>query len=186
MSVGEITPPSLPPPPAPPPPPPPPPSTTGLVLSLGFDEASGTTAIDSSPSGRSGTITGAVHVPCKVGSALSFNGTSDWVTVLDGAAGTPLDLTTGMTIEAWVNPSTVNGWNTVVLKERGTNALSYGLYANDGWPQVGGFQAPVGYVRAGGFDQAVCRAPAVPAGRWLRVPPDHDGVSQPRCLHSLA
>src|SRR6185295_20132663 len=132
-----VTPPPPPPPPPPPtpPPPPPPPSTTGLVLSLTFDEASGTTAIDSSASGLNGTITGAVHVPGRVGNALSFNGTSDWVTVVDN---TPIDLTTGMTLEAWVNPASLSGWNTVMLKERGVNGLSYGIYANDGAPQPGG------------------------------------------------
>jgi beta-lactam-binding protein with PASTA domain len=164
--------------PPPPPPPPPPPSSDGLVLSLGFDEASGTTAIDSSTSARNGTITGAVRVPGRVGSALSFNGTSDWVTVVDGAAGTPLDLTTGMTIEAWVNPTALSGWNTVVMKERGTNALSYALYANDGAPQPGGVAAPAGYVRASGFDQAVQGTSALPLNTWTHVATTYDGTTE--------
>jgi beta-lactam-binding protein with PASTA domain len=164
--------------PPPPPPPPPPPSSDGLVLSLGFDEASGTTAIDSSTSARNGTITGAVRVPGRVGSALSFNGTSDWVTVVDGAAGTPLDLTTGMTIEAWVNPTALSGWNTIVMKERGTNALSYALYANDGAPQPGGVAAPAGYVRASGFDQAVQGTSALPLNTWTHVATTYDGTTE--------
>src|SRR2546425_2992902 len=86
---------------------------SGLALALGFDEASGTTATDSSSSARNGTITGAVRVPGKIGSALSFDGVDDWVTVIDGVTGSPLDLTTGMTIEAWVNPTAMSGWETI-------------------------------------------------------------------------
>ena len=41
----------------------------------------------------------------KYGKALQFNGTSALVTIPDAAS---LHLTTGMTLEAWVNPSTVN------------------------------------------------------------------------------
>jgi hypothetical protein len=148
------------------------------VLSLGFNEASGTTAIDSSTSARNGTITGAVRVPGKVGSALSFNGVNDWVTVIDGAAGTPLDLTTGMSIEAWVNPTALGGWNTVVLKERGVNALSYGLYANDGAPQPGGVAAPAGYVRATGLDNVIQGSSALPLGTWTHVATTYDGTTQ--------
>jgi hypothetical protein len=165
---------------APPPPPPPPPPTPapGLVLSLGFDEAGGATAIDSSPSGRNGTITGAVRVPGKVGSALSFNGISDWVTVIDGAAGTPLNLTTAMTLEAWVKPTTIDGWETVIMKERGVNALSYALYAHDGAPLAGGFNAPAGYVRIGTMDRAVRGVSRISTTDWTHLATTYDGITQ--------
>jgi hypothetical protein len=42
-----------------------------------------------------------------------------------------LDLTTGMTLEAWVNPTAVGSlWRTVVLKER-SGDLIYSLYAGN-------------------------------------------------------
>ena len=50
----------------------------------------------------------------KYGSALTFDGVNDWVTVADAA---DLDLTTGMTLEAWVRPSSLGSWRTVVLKQ---------------------------------------------------------------------
>jgi hypothetical protein len=164
--------------PTPPPPPPPTPTPTdGLVLSLHFDEASGNTAIDSSTSGRNGTITGAVRVPGKVGRALSFNGAGDMVTVVDGATGTPLDLSAAMTIEAWVNPAALGGWNTVLLKDRGTNALSYALYANDGAPEPGGVAAPAGYVRAQGLDQTIQGVGALALTTWTHVATTYDGAT---------
>ncbi|HEY3159968.1 MAG TPA: LamG domain-containing protein, partial [Vicinamibacterales bacterium] len=163
---------------APPPPPPPPAPAGGLVLSFSFDEADGQPAMDASTSGRNGVITGAVRVPGKVGRALQFDGVDDWVTVIDGAAGTPLDLTTGMTIEAWVNPTAMSGWETVALKERGLNALSYALYANDGAPLAEGVAAPAGYVRAGGLDQGIRGPGALAPGTWTHLATTYDGVTQ--------
>ena len=55
------------------------PQPAGLVLALAFDEASGTTAIDSSASKMNGTIKQAVRVAGKIGRALQFDGVDDWV-----------------------------------------------------------------------------------------------------------
>ena len=147
------------------------------MLSLSFDEASGN-AIDTSTSARNGVITGALRVPGKVGNALSFDGVDDWVTVTDGAAGTPLDLTNGMTIEAWVKPSAMSGWETVVLKEAGANLMSYGLYANDGAPLGGGFAGPAGYVRIGATDHGVQGTGPLSTTEWTHLAATYDGVTQ--------
>jgi hypothetical protein len=163
---------------APPPPPPPPPPTGGLVLSFSFDEADGQPAIDASSSGRNGVITGAVRVPGKVGRALQFDGIDDWVTVTDGAAGTPLDLTTGMTLEAWVKPTAIDGWEAVIVKELGTNLLSYALYAHDGAPLAGGADAPAGYGRIGGVDQAVRGTARISTTDWTHLAMTYDGTMQ--------
>ena len=60
---------------------------------------------------RGGGMWGRCPVPSwsaagRFGSALSFDGVNDWVTVPDANS---LDLSTGMTLEAWVRPSTA-GW----------------------------------------------------------------------------
>ena len=57
---------------------------------------------------------------------MQFDGTSTWVTVPNA---TGLNPTAGVTMEAWVNPTAVNGWRTVMFKER-TGNLTYGLYSN--------------------------------------------------------
>ena len=49
------------------------------------------------------------------------------MTVADTAA---LDLTTAMTLEAWVQPTSANRWRTVALKEQ-TGNLVYALYGNN-------------------------------------------------------
>src|SRR5580765_6634554 len=50
-----------------------------LVAAYGFGEGSGTTVADTSGNANSGTIAGASWSPTgKFGTALSFNGTSDW------------------------------------------------------------------------------------------------------------
>jgi hypothetical protein len=76
---------------------------------------------------HNGQVSGATWTPGGVfGQSLSFDGINDWVTVPHNAA---LDLTGGMTLEAWVKPSALSTWRSVIQKER-TGAFDYALYAN--------------------------------------------------------
>ena len=87
----------------------------GLVAAYSFSEGTGTTVTDSSGNGNNGTIANATWTTSgKYSDALVFNGTNALVTIPDS---TLLHLTTGMTLEAWVNPSTVNSnWRDVIYK----------------------------------------------------------------------
>src|SRR5262249_45222828 len=107
-----------------------------LVAAFDFGEASGATVLDASGLGNNGTISGATRTAAgKYGGALLFNGTSDLVTVPDAAS---LHLTSGMTLEAWVNPSSLSspdhGWCAVVAKEHRNSSddIAYALYAANG------------------------------------------------------
>src|ERR1044072_2486799 len=83
---------------------------TGLVASYSFDAGSGSTLVDNSGRGNTGAISGASWTTGKNGGALSFDGVNDSVRINDSAA---LDLTTGMTLEAWVRPATTDAtWRT--------------------------------------------------------------------------
>src|SRR5204863_4124868 len=88
-----------------------------------------TTVTDLSGNGNTGTIAGASWTSQgKFGNALNFDGISNWVTVNDSDS---LDLTSGMTLEAWVYP-TLNpfGWTTVIIKEQPeVDNQVYGLFA---------------------------------------------------------
>jgi concanavalin A-like lectin/glucanase superfamily protein/galactose oxidase-like protein/Big-like domain-containing protein len=102
-------------------------ATTGLVGAYGFEETTGTDTVDSSGGARTGTLNGPTRsLTGKFGSALSFDGINDWVTIPDANA---LDLTNAMTLEAWVRPSAISSWRTVLMKEQ-SGGLAYGLYAN--------------------------------------------------------
>ena len=101
---------------------------SGLVASYDFDAGSGSVLADRSGNGNNGVLSGATWSKSgKYGGALTFDGVDDWVTVADSSS---LDLTKGMTIEAWVNPAALSGsWRTVAVKEQ-PDQLDYALYAH--------------------------------------------------------
>ena len=139
----------------------------GLVAGYHFDEGSGSTVADSSGNDNTGTISGATWTTAgKFGNALVFNGTNNRVNVPDANS---LDLTNGMTLEAWVYPTTLSGWNSVILKERGSNGLAYALYANDNGSR------PSGYVRIGS-DRSVRGNGALPLNTWTHLAVTYDGA----------
>ena len=150
-----------------------PPATGGLVLALGFEEASGNVVADSSAAPMNGTLGAGATAPTRVaagkyGRALSFDG-GDSVGIADVTA-SKLDLSNGMTLEAWVNPSSMNGWESVLYKERGaagTGLLSYALYAHDGDAST----PPAGYVRtsSGGPDRGIQAISRLPLNAWSHI-----------------
>jgi glucose/arabinose dehydrogenase len=142
---------------------------TGLVGAWGFDETTGTTTTDASGKGNTGTISGAVRTTAgKFGSALTFDGVNDWVTVADAAT---LRLTTGATIEGWMRPA-ANGsarWRTLAIKERGAG-LSYALY---GYGDAG---LPSGHAFTS--VERWARAPSAPAlNTWTHLAMTYDGTT---------
>jgi hypothetical protein len=140
---------------------------SGLVGAYGFDEGAGTAVHDASGLGNDGTARDTAWVDGKFGSALSFNGSTSWVTIPDNGS---LDLVDGLTLEAWVRPTALGTtWRTVAFKERpGGNA--YALYANDAAGR------PVGQVQIGG-EQGAEGSAALPAGTWTHLAVTYDGSS---------
>ena len=116
---------------------------------------------------NTGAISGATWTTGgKNGGALSFDGTNDLVSVADSAS---LDLTTGMTIEAWVKPAKLGSlWRTVVVKEQ-PNQLSYALYAHT--TQTG----PSGHAFVGGGDRSAMVPSRVPVNVWTHLAVTYDG-----------
>ena len=78
-------------------------NAAGPGRGLGVRRGSGTTTADSSGNGNAGTLHGASWTTLgRYGNALSFNGTNSQVRVADSAS---LDLTTAMTLSAWIQPT---------------------------------------------------------------------------------
>ena len=80
---------------------------TSKVLWQKFDDntaigESATKAVDSSGAGNNCTIYGATYTAGKVGQALQFNGTSNY---LDCGSASNLNLGSALTIEAWIDPA---------------------------------------------------------------------------------
>ncbi len=89
------------------------------------------------------------------------------MSVADSAS---LDLTTGMTLMAWVRPSSVAYWRTVMLKEQ-PGQLVYALYSSsDG-------DRPSGHVFAGG-DRQLDGTSVLPVNAWTHLATTYDGANQ--------
>jgi len=104
-----------------------------------FDEGSGQTVADPSANGNNGTLGPTVAVETndptwttgKYSNALSYDGSNDYVSVPDSAT---LDVTSSLTIEAWVSPAVSTPYGYLVYKGGMSGAketpLNYGLNTN--------------------------------------------------------
>ena len=138
----------------------------GLVAAYGFNEGSGTTANDVSGNGNNGTISGATWTSLgKYGNALNFNGTNARVTVGNAPS---LQLTSGMTLEAWVYPTTLSSsWRDVIYKGNDNYYLE-GTSNNSGRPSAGAI--------FGGVYGQVYGPNALTANMWAHLAATYDGV----------
>jgi len=136
------------------------------VAAYSFNEGTGTTVADASGTGNAGTIgTATWTTQGKYGGALVFDGSSALVTVPDSAS---LDLTTGMTLEAWVNPSTsLTGWKDVVYKGD-DNYYLMGSSSSLGQPAAGGRYA-------GAYGEVFGTAALAP-NTWTHLAATYDGA----------
>ena len=140
------------------------------VAAYNFEEASGSKVIDASGHGNHGTRSGNSRITQgRFGKALSFDGLNDWVTVNDAAS---LDLTTGMTVEAWVYPTeSMTGWRTLLTKESPPDRASYYLHANSDTDQ------PATGVFIGDY-QDVRGGPWLLPDTWVHLAGTYDGTTQ--------
>lgn len=144
----------------------------GLVAAFSFSEGSGTVLGDNSGNGSTGTISNANWTTNgKFGSALNFNGSSSMVTIADA---NHFDLTNGMTIEAWVRPTSINGWETVVLKES-SDDLAYALYADNNGNDAGQPRRPNVSIRQGDTTYMANGSSQLPINTWTHLAATYDG-----------
>ena len=139
----------------------------GLVAAYAFDEGTGTSVTDASGNNNTGSVVGATWTPSgKSGNALSFNGTSSRVDIPNSAS---LQLTTGMTLEAWVNPTTVTQkWRDVIYKGND----NYYLAATSS--SAG---KPAGAATVGGANTKALGAGPLTVGTWTHLAATYDGTA---------
>ena len=140
----------------------PPPQTVpggeqGLVGYWRFDERKGAAAQDSSTYGHDGHVYGAAWAKGVAGSALAFNGVSDYVTV--PSPGRELK-TKAVSVEAWIQSTGTNTNATLVFA--GHESLDFGI-----WIQGGRFFA--GLWNSAGTQYSAIAASGPTPGRWYHV-----------------
>ena len=133
---------------------------SGLVAAYGFEEGSGTSVSDASGNANAGTVSGATwSTGGRFGNALRF-GAGAMVTVNDS---TSLDLSAGMTLEAWVNPTSISAsWADIIYK------------ATDVYFLMG--STPQGQAPAvGGTFAANISGSVLPVNTWSHLAATYDG-----------
>src|SRR5205814_2347920 len=105
---------------------------TNPIAWWAFDEGSGTTAIDSSSNNNAGTIIGVTYTAGRFGSALSFNGTNNYVFASEaqsgGVTGSGLDIgTRDWTVAAWIKTTNSGMVATKMGYVGGSNPDGWGL-----------------------------------------------------------
>ena len=136
------------------------PVPTGLVGAWALNEGAGAMASDASGSGNHGTVAGAGATwtaSGKYGSALSFDGSSGNVTVPSAPS---LSFNSSYTLEAWVRPTALSGYQTVLIKET-TGGCAY-------WLQTSGTTVSSGFENGGCRDHQ-STTPAVPVNQWSHL-----------------
>ena len=132
-----------------------------------FDEGSGAIAHDSSGNGNDGTLNGPVEwvAEGKVNGALAFTGPYNYVQVQDSPS---LDMTSQLTIAAWINPSWT-GNNRIMQKSSGGGDNQYRLLKEWGDNMV--FHVP------GLSPDRLEFVGLPPIGEWTHLAATYDGQS---------
>jgi hypothetical protein len=133
-----------------------------------FNEASGTVAVDASGTGNNGNMSAGVTraIDADRGKVLQFNGAGGIISVADSDS---LDLRAGLTLEAWVKPSALTGWRTVMFKEGDGILPRYVLNANDFTP------TPAAYLHIDYIPDGIRSERTLELNVWTHLAVTYDG-----------
>ena len=139
---------------------------SGLVGAYGFEEGTGGSVTDVSGYNNTGTINGATWTTQgRYGQALNFNGIDGLVVINSSAS---LNLSSAMTLEAWVYPTaSQSGWSSVLHRQPDTYYLHASSPAGAMMPAGGGIYSGVEFY---------CAAPSpIPLNAWTHLAATFDG-----------
>jgi chitodextrinase len=153
----------------------------GLVAAYTFNEGSGTTVADVSGNNNTGALGSGItwSAQGKFGNALTFNGAGS-VTVPHAAS---LNLTTGMTLEAWVFPTTASTSDrspTVVLKEYVDGQLSvygFGTGPSPDGPADAFYGPDAFFMDTTGIPRGINAPPNLPLNAWSHLAATYDAAT---------
>jgi len=137
--------------------------TAGLVAGWSFNEASGTSATDSSGNENTATlVNGVARSTGKYGGGLTFDGVNDYLSIPNSPS---LDISgTGLTLSMWINPQAIAGGDAVVLG-KSWNASMTSPYYQYGLELSGG-TVPVFYLGTSGGVLSASMGSALPLNQW--------------------
>ncbi len=150
-------------------------NNTNLVAAFGFNENTGTTLADNSGNNNNGTLSGSPtwSASGKYGTAIQFDGIDDLININDANT---LDLTNGMTMEAWINPGNLTGYKTIICKDDGTNNLAYAISGNDN-NSVTANQRPNSRIVIGSATRTVTGTSKLSLNTWTHIASTYDGTT---------
>jgi aryl-phospho-beta-D-glucosidase BglC (GH1 family) len=135
--------------------------TGALELLLLFNEASGTTAADSTLNGRHGTlVNGPTRVTGKGGNAVDLDGTNDYVSLPNCVVSSLGDFT----ISTWVNLDAASLGSRIFDFGSGTTNYMFLTPANGATGTV-----RFAITNSGGGEQTISGTSALPTGAWTHV-----------------
>ena len=137
-----------------------------------LNESSGTTANDSSGNENNGTLMGDPQwVAGKIGGALQFDGTDDYVEVPDSPS---LDITDTITIVAWVFREVDSGAYERIVAKSASAGFDYWLHISTGDTTGGGFSDIGGSNPCVSFNAAP--GTSIPLNQWTHLAFVYDGT----------
>jgi len=130
-----------------------------------MDEGTGAYSYDSSGNNNTGSLNSPLWVNGKIGQALKFDGSDDFVNAGTNAS---LDITSSITLEAWINPTTLSQASSPELIAKSASAYFYRMRFVDG-----------GYLRFNAYgtsDNLLSSLSTVSANAWTHIAMTYDGA----------
>ena len=143
-------------------------ASTGAAAAWGFNEASGTTAVDGSGNANTATLVGGITRVASTnghGNALSLSGSGQYVTIPNS---TSLDISgSNLTLSMWVNPGTMS--TDAVMVGKFWNSTMTSPYYQYGLEFQGNGKTPVFQVGSGTSVFSASMGSALTVGAWQHL-----------------
>ena len=159
------------------------PLPSGLAAGWSFNEASGTSATDSSGNGNIATlVNGVARTTGNYGGGLTFDGVNDYLTIPNSPS---LNIAgSGLTLSMWIRPQALSGGDSVVLGKFWNATTMTSPYYQYGLELAGG-TVPTFYVGTTSGVLSASMGSALALGQWSHLAVVFDGSQVRYYLNGL-